>query len=144
MGSCEKMKVALQNIVFEKAGTIVKSHGHQSLTLVANEHWVTRERVREDCETCQPELRVYYHFIIRSTNSDSGGGSTLAFWNMQIGSFVYFVHIGSRIKLTLMPEFNEGIITIDFLNPDNAELFWYYALKNRRRRRVIQLRILFE
>ena len=131
----EKMKVNLRNLSFENAGEIVQSYADESLTFTTNEHLM--ECISGTSERFKTGSRFFYNFIIRSTNSDSRNESTFAFWSMEVDLFVYFSATGGKIKLLLMPEVSEDIVVMDFLNPADAQLFWYYTMKNRHRARVI-------
>lgn len=129
MEPLEKMRVVVQNILFENGrGMVVQSYAHESVTLIVNEH------LMQDLS----ETRAFYNFKFSFTNSDFASESISTFWNVQIKLFVYFAITGSKMKLIVVPEVNEGIVTVDFLNPVDAQLFWYYAFKDRRRRNVIE------
>lgn len=133
----EKMKVNIQKIIFgEGEGDIVEPKAHESLTLIANEHLTQQNRGSDSSEERLPVARTYYQFKIRFTSPDSMRLVIFTVWNIQIKKFVYFANTGNRIKLLPMPEFYKGMISVDFLNPTDAQLFWYYASKNRYRREV--------
>lgn len=130
----EKMRVDVQSILFEETGKIMESNAHESLTFIANEYLIHKEPDSSDVN--QSDTRVYYQFIIESSNSDSTVESIFTFWSMSIKKFVYLVKTSGKVKLSLSREVNKGIITMDFLNPGAAQLFWYYGSKMRLRKKV--------
>lgn len=130
----EKMKVDIQNIIFEGDWSIVESKEHESLTLIANERLMQQTR---DCpERNLLETRKLCQFEIKLTKSDSTSELIFTFWNVQIRNFVHFARSGSRIKLVLMSAFLEGVFTVNFLNPGDAQLFWGYASRHFLMRKV--------
>ena len=131
----EKMKVEIQNLLLGKPeGGVKKSYARESLTFIVNEHTVQRRG--EGSEENLSKTRVFYHFKITSPNPDPRSESILTFWNVDVRIFLFFVCTGSKIKVMLIPRIHDGIVTVDFSNPGDAQQFWYYSFISRLPRKV--------
>lgn len=129
----EKMRANVRSISFEETREIVEGNAYESLTFITNEYVALRQH--ESSNESLSETRVFYRFEIRSTNF----GPIFTFWSMNVKKFVYFVSTGGKIKVLLRPGAGRKSIAVDFLNPGDAQRYWYYASIMRNRRMVIEL-----
>lgn len=129
------MRASIQSISFENTGMVAESNAQKSLTFIANEYLLNGWPAESSDEN-QSVTRVYLEFKIEATSSDTTSESILTFWSIDIKKFVYFARIGGKVTIKQMRENNRGALSLNFLNPADAQLF-LYASKKRLRERVI-------